>query len=150
MFRSYYYLHRKIRCIYFHLKMLVRPKHVANNLNKIVNNYRPYLTLPPSVSRKSRQCEILNISQSYMHPRPVMGITLLYWRHCVQLERWLVDECRSEMDLAGSSRCLTGILPRHFLGGTEEYHKIVSNIAVQAKIKTGHVPHTNQKQCCLN
>jgi hypothetical protein len=27
------------RCIYFHLKVVVRPKHVADNLNKIVNNY---------------------------------------------------------------------------------------------------------------
>jgi hypothetical protein len=26
-------------CIYFCLKMVVRPKHVAVNLNKIVNNY---------------------------------------------------------------------------------------------------------------
>jgi hypothetical protein len=26
-------------CIYFNLKMVIRPKHVADNLNKIVNNY---------------------------------------------------------------------------------------------------------------
>jgi hypothetical protein len=26
----------------------------------------------------SRQCEILNISQTYRHPRPVTGIALLY------------------------------------------------------------------------
>jgi hypothetical protein len=35
-------------------------------------------TLPPSVSRLSRQCEILNISQPYRPPRPVMGIALLF------------------------------------------------------------------------
>jgi hypothetical protein len=31
--------HVNFRCKYFHLKMVVRPKHVADNLNKIVNNY---------------------------------------------------------------------------------------------------------------
>jgi hypothetical protein len=42
MFRSYDDLHVNFRCtsIYFRLKMAVRPKHVADNLNKIVNNYR--------------------------------------------------------------------------------------------------------------
>jgi hypothetical protein len=30
----------------------------------------------PSVSRLSRQCEILNISQPHRHPRPVTGIVL--------------------------------------------------------------------------
>jgi hypothetical protein len=28
------------RCIYFHLKMVVRPKHVADNFNKLVNNLK--------------------------------------------------------------------------------------------------------------
>jgi hypothetical protein len=31
--------HVNFRCIYFHLKMVVRPKQAADNLNKIVNNY---------------------------------------------------------------------------------------------------------------
>jgi hypothetical protein len=31
--------HVNFRCIYFHLKMVVRPKHVADNFSKIVSNY---------------------------------------------------------------------------------------------------------------
>jgi hypothetical protein len=27
------------RCIYFRMKMVIRPKHVADSLNKIANNY---------------------------------------------------------------------------------------------------------------
>jgi hypothetical protein len=36
-------------------------------------------TLPPSVSQLSRQCGILNISQPYRPPWPVIGIALLTW-----------------------------------------------------------------------
>jgi hypothetical protein len=35
-------------------------------------------TLPPSMNQLSRQCGILNISQSYRPPRPAMEITLLF------------------------------------------------------------------------
>jgi hypothetical protein len=35
-------------------------------------------TLSPFVSRLSRQCGILNISQPYRPPRPVLQIALLY------------------------------------------------------------------------
>jgi hypothetical protein len=36
-------------------------------------------TLPPSISRLSRQCGILNISQSQRPPRPVTRMALLYF-----------------------------------------------------------------------
>jgi hypothetical protein len=38
------------------------------------------ITLPLSVSRLSRQCGILNISQLYRPPQPVTGIALLSFR----------------------------------------------------------------------
>jgi hypothetical protein len=58
----------KTRKIMF-LRSRARPVRRADNITTV-----------PSVSRLSIQCGILNISQTYTHPRPVMGIDsiLLY------------------------------------------------------------------------
>jgi hypothetical protein len=38
-------------------------------------------TLPSSVSRLSRQCGILNISQAYKSPQPATGVVLFFYFH---------------------------------------------------------------------
>jgi hypothetical protein len=45
-------------------------------------------TLPPFLSWLSRQCGILNISQPYRPPRPVTGITLLFYMYMMFVPHW--------------------------------------------------------------
>jgi hypothetical protein len=47
-------------------------------LGSKVQRVRKADNLPPSMSRLSRQCGILNISQSNRLPRPVTGTALLF------------------------------------------------------------------------
>jgi hypothetical protein len=61
-------------------------------------------TTPPSVSQLSRQCGILNISQPYRPPRPVMGIALLRLNlFCERKYRHRTDWA-SEMCFLGTKR----------------------------------------------
>jgi hypothetical protein len=52
-------VHVNFRCIYFRLKMVVRPKHVANNLNKIVKNYWNRVPLDGNPSTWSKSLRLL-------------------------------------------------------------------------------------------
>jgi hypothetical protein len=58
--------------------------------------------LMPSVSRMARQCGILNTSQPYRPPRPVMGIALLYGDGVCFLSgtNWTVSTATSSQYLA--------------------------------------------------
>jgi hypothetical protein len=54
-------------------------KHTNNVSGRVERGlYVGMTTLPQSMSRLSRQCGILNISQPYRPPQPVMGIALLF------------------------------------------------------------------------
>jgi hypothetical protein len=76
--------------IYLILPAALGPRvHSASNRNDYQKQKKMFLeikvgpcvgltTLPPAVSRLSRQCGILNTSQAYRPPRPVTGIALLY------------------------------------------------------------------------
>jgi hypothetical protein len=52
---------------------------------------RVRLTISPSLSRLSRQCEILNISQHYRPPKVCYGDSFTLWRRSVLPVRYELD-----------------------------------------------------------
>jgi hypothetical protein len=54
-------------------------------------------TSPPSISRWSRQCKVLNISHSYRPPRPVTYINLLFvcrwYPYLKEIHVWVSTAC---------------------------------------------------------
>jgi hypothetical protein len=86
--------------IYFHLKMVLRPKHVVDNLNKIVKNYwnRVALDGNPSMWSNTTGCK---------HPSLRSSIILHMTLHFIGPLKWLLSLSfsLSEQDTTNLSGC---------------------------------------------